>query len=993
MSSLTSLLARDEIVSVHAIEDALQRQVLEGGEIDTALLELGVVPENTLSAYLAATHGLQCAAREELAVADDTLKLMPVELARKHRMVPLQRAGGTLVVCTAKVPGPDVLHGLERAIGLAIMVKIAVHARVEAALATFYGVEISSRMRQLAAQLDAADPGPVPEVEPAEDAVLRIDSALLHAFDSQPPGPDADSETDEKQDQTPAPAPTPASAAYSFAPPVVKQDVSWSGAVPSAIPPEGKSTFAGPTRARFRVSMVPKGPLGPERARQLLDNAADRDSIVDVFFSFALQYFDCSALFAVRENQLLGLDAYGIMAVASIDSVCVPIAEGGVVQQVLTTMAPQVIEQDQSSEGSLLAHELGRADAQPSALIPVVVHQRVVSLFYGDCDGSAVRLSDLADLLASLPNVSLAFERIIRQRKKGAQRAQMPKPVQVLHQALGSLPPTRQERAQEQPPQPASPQAETPQAQPMQATPVVSVAPQVHVTEATEAPDEEAAADAQNSGTTVHASAASRARAMEALAALGMSRPAPLPPDLSGPLPQRPPTSRMRLPSKSPTKPPPGPGAYRSSGPTQVEHVGDVSFLTDNPVATPTPGQDEQQATAPPANAAKEDPKAAVEQTPHSVNATAKDTLPESPLALKRAADQNGTNERAGGEAEGANSQTSDQQAAQEDAVAKDRTRPVSDAPRDTTPELFAVVHALPDAKPRMPSIIVDMGEDIRRLVDELSRCGPGDEGPVLSALVKLGPAAVPILAEHFPGPLWFDRSTQPNRMAMGRDVSAVARAMLAFGAHAVPYVAELMTAPDADTRYYAALLAIERLEPLYLLSFGKAAFDADPQVKQLAREALPRYRALPEFASVLVELRTVAAQLQAPLQERLDAIEAITAVRDADALLVLIEALDQNNPQLAVPAHRALVLLTGQDFGTTAESWRAFARATSGQARVEWLIEALMQADEQHRALAGSELQKLTQVYFGYVASAPKRDRERVQRRYREWWDTQPRP
>ena len=84
MSSLTSLLARDEIVSVHAIEDALQRQVLEGGEIDTALLELGVVPENTLSAYLAATVGLQSVAREELmGVSDETLKLLPVVVSWK----------------------------------------------------------------------------------------------------------------------------------------------------------------------------------------------------------------------------------------------------------------------------------------------------------------------------------------------------------------------------------------------------------------------------------------------------------------------------------------------------------------------------------------------------------------------------------------------------------------------------------------------------------------------------------------------------------------------------------------------------------------------------------------------------------------------------------------------------------------------------------------------------------------------------------------------
>ena len=46
MPTLTSLLSRDGVVSLDTIEQALQRQVLEGGELDTALLELSRVPEN-----------------------------------------------------------------------------------------------------------------------------------------------------------------------------------------------------------------------------------------------------------------------------------------------------------------------------------------------------------------------------------------------------------------------------------------------------------------------------------------------------------------------------------------------------------------------------------------------------------------------------------------------------------------------------------------------------------------------------------------------------------------------------------------------------------------------------------------------------------------------------------------------------------------------------------------------------------------------------------
>ena len=46
------------------------------------------------------------------------------------------------------------------------------------------------------------------------------------------------------------------------------------------------------------------------------------------------------------------------------------------------------------------------------------------------------------------------------------------------------------------------------------------------------------------------------------------------------------------------------------------------------------------------------------------------------------------------------------------------------------------------------------------------------------------------------------------------------------------------------------------------------------------------------------------------------------------------------------------------------------------------------MHHEERIRSVASIELQKLTQVYHGFSASAPKRDREQIQRRYRDWWD-----
>ena len=83
MSALTSLLARDRVLSVSKIEEALTQQVLSGGDIETVLLELNFVPEDVLSAYRAALFGLLPATREEVMRASrEALRQMPMELAR-----------------------------------------------------------------------------------------------------------------------------------------------------------------------------------------------------------------------------------------------------------------------------------------------------------------------------------------------------------------------------------------------------------------------------------------------------------------------------------------------------------------------------------------------------------------------------------------------------------------------------------------------------------------------------------------------------------------------------------------------------------------------------------------------------------------------------------------------------------------------------------------------------------------------------------------------
>jgi len=112
-----------------------------------------------------------------------------------------------------------------------------------------------------------------------------------------------------------------------------------------------------------------------------------------------------------------------------------------------------------------------------------------------------------------------------------------------------------------------------------------------------------------------------------------------------------------------------------------------------------------------------------------------------------------------------------------------------------------------------------------------------------------------------------------------------------------------------------------------------------------------------------------------------------VATLRDTASVGMLIELVGDPDKQLSVPAHRALIAITAQDFESSVRKWQAWLTKHEREHRVEWLIESLMHAEERVRAVAASELQKLTQVYYGYLAAAPKRDRERARDRYLVWW------
>jgi hypothetical protein len=285
-----------------------------------------------------------------------------------------------------------------------------------------------------------------------------------------------------------------------------------------------------------------------------------------------------------------------------------------------------------------------------------------------------------------------------------------------------------------------------------------------------------------------------------------------------------------------------------------------------------------------------------------------------------------------------------------------------------------------------LPSVIIDVGDDVEALVAELRAATPEDERVILP-LLGVGEAALPALAREFPGNLWFDRNEPHARIPAGRDTSPIARAFVAFGQRSVPYLIPLLEHGDADTRYYATILASEFVHPDLVQPVGRRLFDSDPGVRSNAYRALSvLYACELEFMQLIERLRA-SARDDRELRPQVISVEALGRLRDVDSFEFFVSLLDSPEDSLIRAAHASLVRLSCQDFGIHKNKWTAWYAKHGRRHRVEWLIDGLMHQDERLRRRAGDELEHLSQEYFGYDPGLPKKEREAAQKKYRMWW------
>ena len=938
MPSLSSSIVNQQVASVRDVEEALSRQSLYGGDLITNLLELAAISEERLSKVLAESHELEPAPTGALPIAPEYVRRqVPGDVAQRFALYPLDEHEGTLTVAVAEPLPSETEQDLSFSLGVKIVQKVGLLVRVRQAIARDYGTPLDRRSLRVLARL-SGKPDPSPSSLPS-----RPDGQLSR----RPP-------------QTVRPNPQLANASADQPKPAPSIEPRFPRA--PAMPDFSSLTRPAPTSRQRRL-----GPFTAAMAEQGLLEAETRDDVLRAFFDFASQYFDYSALFAVHGDLAEGRDASGAGAPRSrIVAVGVPLDLPSAMSRARDSASHQLTRLGSGGLDGALAKDLERRPGRLVLFLPVQVRSRTVLILYGDHGDRDVELSSVGEVISFAPLVANAFERLIlrkRLRDKGGdvappslrfgRKREPAPPLPNAGERTATLASLIEDRFDT-----ASRRSVAPRAS-VEPGSKRSPLPQKPIGEAITPP-------------TPHYTPAPTV----AIPVISIGPASPRQKRES-----QPPSSQSGRPARSSEPPEDGWDVAGAPAPfARVERgtkpgVGSAleSFEpTQSVVAKPL------LEAVPPAEAAQP-PESAPEAAPQSRRSGSLPRLqlvPEGPPPMP-----------ASEAPEIDVSESSTEFFDEEFSPTSENGVPLAPASRSIAYSARPLPLRDLSQDVGLPTVIVDLASDTQELVDRLL---DGDAS-ASDKLVQIGDTAITVLASIFPGPITTElRRGSGDGSGKASECGPVLRTLARMGTRPVPFVAVRTADGDPVVRAWATRLLGEMPSAESAQAVVRRLTDDDAEVQRAALAAGHMLLHHVEAAEALqAKIAETVNDSTRPEDSRHTLIEALAELRAPLVIPTLLRLLEDGSPDIVRSAHWALGVIARQDFGTKAAHWEEWWLANSNRHRIEWLIDSLLHENQELRRTAGDELKSLTKEYFGYYDDLPKKERERAQERYRQWWET----
>ncbi|MBN1961357.1 MAG: HEAT repeat domain-containing protein [Deltaproteobacteria bacterium] len=269
-------------------------------------------------------------------------------------------------------------------------------------------------------------------------------------------------------------------------------------------------------------------------------------------------------------------------------------------------------------------------------------------------------------------------------------------------------------------------------------------------------------------------------------------------------------------------------------------------------------------------------------------------------------------------------------------------------------------------------------------LFDSLEAQNPEIRRDAIEKLLALGTSIDDELHQRFPGRLLCDPLSENDSLPLFRACSGLLELIAARGASAAAIVLPHLESPNALHRLFAIYYLYTVQYPPALAALTRRLYDAEPKNRYLAAETLRLYAHDHGYPPIVQNLRE---QLRVPvIESQVAAVQILGQLREPTAVPSLIPLVVAKRSELAMAAISALAVICGRNLGADVANWASWWQKNYNRPRPVWLIESLRDANLETLHMVHNELVLLsgTNPEIDFAASG---SREKAIATWEAWW------
>ncbi|MCK4363288.1 MAG: Flp pilus assembly complex ATPase component TadA, partial [Candidatus Aminicenantes bacterium] len=183
-SNLGELLIREKVINQDQLKTASDYEKKNKVTIGSALVTLGHISEEEMAQALSRQLGYPYIDLSQFEVYPDVINLIPVDIAKKHMIMPIHRIRSFLTMAMVDPTDLDVIENVRFRTSLSIQPVIASESGINDAINKYYGATDSIRVKEIIDEIAQADDGAVDVIE--EEGEEYSMEELLHSTEEAP---------------------------------------------------------------------------------------------------------------------------------------------------------------------------------------------------------------------------------------------------------------------------------------------------------------------------------------------------------------------------------------------------------------------------------------------------------------------------------------------------------------------------------------------------------------------------------------------------------------------------------------------------------------------------------------------------------------------------------------------------------------------------------------------------------------------------------------